>query len=85
LRIVEILEVKPAREQDYDGRLKPMVAAFMTANYMAEMERVARRAALMKRAEAKVAELSKISALEAIAGNDLEAREILDELKGLRD
>lgn len=83
LKIVRITAVRPTTEQEYAGDLKPVVAAFAVAPYLEWTEKLAKRRALMIQVEKKVSERSKIAQLEALAGDDPEARQLLDALKAL--
>lgn len=83
MKIVRIKSVKEAVEQEYPGDLKTVVAAFSAEDYKTERTRLAKRRSLLVQIEKKISERTKIAALEALAGDDPEARALLDALKAL--
>lgn len=82
-KVVKIRAVREMTEQQYEGNLKQVVAVFSTDEYVAAKEKLAKKAALLVQIEKKVAERSKVKALEDIAGSDPEARALLEAFKAL--
>ncbi len=83
MKLVRIKEIKSVAEQEFPGDLKPVVAAFDTDEFLVWSQKLAKRKSLMVQIEKKVSERSKIAQLEALAGDDPDARMLLDALKAL--
>lgn len=83
MKVVKIREIRQLADQRHEGDLKPVVAAFSTRGFLEWTERLAKKKALMAQIEKKVAERSKVAQLEALAGDDPEARALLDALRAL--
>lgn len=83
MKIVRVKAVRTVADSYYEGVLKPVVAAFTTDWWKEELDRAKKRASLLAKIERKVSERSKIAQLEALLGEDAEARELLEEFKSL--
>lgn len=83
LKVVRVLRFKDMKEKVFDGDLKPVVDLVDTDAFEEQQARYVRKKQVMAQIEQKISERSKISQLEALAGDDPEALALLKELKNL--
>lgn len=83
LKIVRVVAFRDAVDQKYDGELKSVVALVDTSAYLKSEDVRVQKRKLLAQIEKKISERSKLSQLEALAGDDEEAKALLAAFKAL--
>lgn len=79
----QVVAVKPAHAQNYNGTMKPIVCNVNDMWYRQECERKKRKALIERQLQRMAESKTKLAQFEALLGTDEEARKLIEELKSL--
>lgn len=81
LKIVRINSVKDTSEQEYTGKLTPLVHAFSMEAYNNEVNALERRAAIQLNLRERLESLSLVAQIKALGIQDTDTQKLIDELE----